>query len=198
MYFLNNYYLYIEILFIWGIIGLFPLYYKNINDYFICFASYCLLLISCFTTCLCMNSQILQGPVNVMYLISIASGFASYISSGYHFEFITIVNMVRIHYYYFIILLFCIKKCHNLIIYFFDDSVENNVSEVKSPPQKIKKETVENEVSVSINSCIICYTNDYKQINLLCNHTLCEKCIYELRKNQNDKCPFCRADLIES
>jgi len=132
-------------------------------------------------------------PVNVLYLFSILTGFISYWYDGYHFEFITIVNLVRIHYYYLFLTGFLIKKVYVLFL----DFSNYNVQVVLPPhPEKINIEEV--EVSLSVNSCRICYTNEYKKINLVCNHTLCENCIYELRKNQNEKCPFCRGDLLET
>jgi hypothetical protein len=51
---------------------------------------------------------------------------------------------------------------------------------------------------MDITTCSICYDENEKLYITECNHKFCKNCINEwFKKNQKDKCPYCRRIIIK-
>jgi hypothetical protein len=193
MYFLHKNLFVLEGLFIIAVICLIPLYYNDIKNYYTCFIGYCLTITS-FTIRCVFKPTYLYHINNIIFCVGYSTGLVFYMIDGYVFRYISIVNLIKLHFYFMFLLLILIKSIYNLI--FYKDTPSLKVVYPYPPQKKENKNT--NEISISVSSvetCKICYTDDYNIINLKCSHFLCENCIYELKKNETPKCPFCRNEL---
>jgi len=82
------------------------------------------------------------------------------------------------------------------------DICDNPISELKESKREIINNTdviyIQDYTYVifkmyKYSKCCICYEHVLYTDKMQCNHSICEKCLYKIRK---DECPLCRKPLI--
>ena len=114
MYFLSTHLFILEGLFIATLIGLLPFYYNDIYTYFICFSGYCLTIIS-FIIRFLFKPFYLKHVNNIIFCVGYSAGLFFFMSDGYVFRYISIINLIKLHFYYSLFMFFAIKAVYNLI-----------------------------------------------------------------------------------